>query len=76
MERKWIELIRSLTPKQRLEAVLRLNCGARKFQIAGIRHRHPDADEHEIRMRLASQSLGRETMIRLFEWDPELQGYG
>ena len=49
MEKKWLALLRTLTPEQRLMQVIRLNNRARAFQIAGIRFRHPDADEQEIK---------------------------
>ena len=42
---------------------------------AGIRQRHPNATERDIRLRLASQRLDRETMIKLFDWDPLVMGY-
>jgi hypothetical protein len=76
MERKWIELLRTLTPEQRLNQVLRLNNRARALQLAGIRMRHPNADEREIRLRLASTWLDRDTMIKVFGWDPETHGLG
>lgn len=40
----------------------------------GIQQRHPDAEEQEIRLRLAALRLDRETMIRAFGWDPNLRG--
>ena len=75
-EKLWIELLRQLTPEQRLKRVLRLKGRARSLQLAGIRLRHPEADEHETNMRLASMRLDRQTMIKLFGWDPEIEGLG
>ena len=40
----------------------------------GIRQRYPDAEEQEIRLRVAALRLDRETMIRAFGWDPHLRG--
>ena len=74
MEKKWIELLRTQTPEQRLLRVIRLNNGGRAIKAAGIRLRYPDADEHEVRMRLLSTWLDRNAMIRLFGWDPDAEG--
>lgn len=71
-----IELLRRMTPAQKFELVLRLNRQARALQLAGIRRRHPGADEHELRMRLASLWLDRETMVKVYGWDPEEHGLG
>ena|SRR5688572_24812029 len=71
-----IELLRRMTPAERFALVLRLNAQARALQMAGIRSRHPDASEEELRLRLASLWLDRETMIRMFGWDPDVEGLG
>jgi hypothetical protein len=76
MERLMISLIRRQSPAQRAQKVLALNNRARSMQLVGIRRRHPDADDREVRMRLASLWLDRNTMIRLFKWDPEIHGLG
>jgi hypothetical protein len=41
---------------------------------ADIRMRYPGATRREIELRLRSRSLDRETMLRVFGWDPELHG--
>jgi hypothetical protein len=41
---------------------------------AELRKRYPEATPREIELRLAARNLDRETMIRAFHWDPELQG--
>jgi hypothetical protein len=71
-----IELIRKQTPEQRAQKIITLNNRARAMHLIGIQRRHPDADEREVRMRLASLWLDRDTMIRLFNWDPEIHGLG
>lgn len=76
MEALMIDLIRKQSSQQRAEKVLQLNNRARAMHLVGIRLRHPDANENEVRMRLASLWLDRETMVRLFAWDPEVQGLG
>ena len=44
--------------------------------VVRIRQRHPEATEEEVRLRLASLWFDRETMIRVFHWDPEERGLG
>ena len=36
----------------------------------GVRQRYPSADEHEVRMRAAALRLDRQTMIKVYGWDP------
>lgn len=51
-----------------------LHDASRALARTGIRARHPDADEREIRLRLAALRLDREAMVRWFAWDPEIEG--
>lgn len=47
-----------------------LSEASRQMAKARIRGQYPDADDTEVRLRLASLALGRETMLRVFSWDP------
>ena len=76
VERIVVEGWRSMSPAEKVRVVRELTSTARRFSVAGIRRRHPEASEREVRLRLASFWLDRETMIRLFDWDPELRGLG
>jgi hypothetical protein len=67
---------RRMTPAEKFRLVNELTSTARKLSLAGIRSRHPGASERELRLRLASFWLDRETMVRLFDWDPEIHGVG
>ena len=55
-----------MTPAQRLAAADRLSTAVRELATAGIRERHPNADEHEIRVRLTVRMYGRAAAVRLF----------
>jgi hypothetical protein len=46
-----------------------------EIQLAEIRRRHPDADDWELKMRLASRRLDPDLMRRAFGWDPDVEGY-
>lgn len=67
---------RRMSAAEKVEQVRRLTRECRRFSLAGIRDRHPGASEDELRLRLASFWLDRETMLRLFGWDPEARGVG
>jgi len=70
-----IEGYRRMTPQQKLQRVLDLNRAAESLARARIRRQYgPDLSEREENLRLASLYLDRETMIRAFGWDPDVQG--
>lgn len=67
---------RRMTPAQKLERVMDLNRAAQEMALARIRATYgPGLSEREERLRLAALWLDRETMVRVFGWDPEIQGY-
>jgi len=70
------ERYRQMTPQEKIAAVRDLNRTVLLMAVAGIRLRHGrDVPESELKLRLASLWLDRETMIRLHGWDPEIEGY-
>ncbi|MES1243019.1 MAG: hypothetical protein ABUT39_15490 [Acidobacteriota bacterium] len=71
-----LEGYRRMTPQQKLARVMDLNRAAQEMAAARIRADYgPGLSERELRLRLASLWLDRETMIRAFGWDPEIEGY-
>jgi hypothetical protein len=67
---------RRMTPAEKLRRVEDLNCAVRQLALARIRRQYgPDLSEREQRLRLAALWLDRDTMIRVFGWDPEVEGY-
>jgi hypothetical protein len=68
---RYHELLRRMPPERRLEAAMRLSQAVRELAIAGIRQRHPDADEEEVRVRLAVRMYGRQQVRRLFGAMPD-----
>jgi hypothetical protein len=65
MRRRYFEHLRRLTPAERGAILDRLTRGARELAEAGIRRRHPRADDAEVRIRLATLLYGREAAARL-----------
>ena len=68
----FIELHRRMTPSQRLSHVFELTEFQEGLQRSSVRSMYPEADEREVFLRVASRRLDRETMIKVYGWDPEL----
>lgn len=68
---RYHELLRRLSPAQRLEAAMRLSQAAREMAIAGIRSRHPGIGDHELRVRLTVRLYGLACARRLFGFVPD-----
>ena len=66
---------RRMTPQQKARRVDELTKAVQQLALARIRKQYGDLSEQEQRLRLASLWLDRETMIRLFDWDPQQKGY-
>ncbi len=70
-----IERLRAMSPAAKLVMVQRLNRELIVLSRAGIRARHGNISERELLLRTAALRLPRDTMIRVFGWDPEEKGY-
>lgn len=75
IERLQIEAWRTWTPAEKLARMVAMTRRLQEIQLAEIRRRHPDADDRELKMRLASRRLEPELMRRAFGWDPDVEGY-
>jgi hypothetical protein len=65
---------RAMSPAEKMERVAALTEAAMQLAAAGIRLEHPSIDERELRLRLAVQRLGAETVRRVFGWSPPATG--
>ena len=74
VEELMFQLWRRATPAQKLRKVLDIGKMVNELVRSELRKRYPDATPLEIELRLVSRNLDRETMIRAFNWDPDLQG--
>lgn len=68
---RYHELLRRMSPEKRLEAAMRLSAAVRELALAGIRQRHPQAVEQELRVRLTVRLYGRACAEKLFGSVPE-----
>jgi hypothetical protein len=75
IEKLLVDGYRKMTPARKLAIVNELTVAVQRLALADIRRRHPSADEHEQKLRLASRWLDAATMRRVFDWDPDVQGY-
>lgn len=75
-ERILIEGYRRMGPGEKLERVVSLNRAVEQLARARIRSDYgDDISERELRLRLGALRLDRAMMVRVFGWDPLVQGY-
>ncbi len=73
--RELLEMTRRAPLWKRAEQLNNLIFARRVLILADLRRRYPQADANELRKRLAARLLPREDVIRIFNWDPEKEGY-
>ena len=66
MEALQIELWRQASPMRKMRALAQLNASARILAMAGLRSRFPNANEAELRFRLAGLLLGDELARKVY----------
>lgn len=74
-ERVLIELVRAMPDGKKIQQVFESIETTRAFAMAGLRGRYPRASEEELKKRLAALVFDRETVIKVYGWDPEVEGY-
>ena len=70
-----IDGYRRMTPQQKLRQVGELTKAVQQLALARIRKQYGKLSEQEEKLRLAALWLDRETMLRVFKWDPQKEGY-
>ncbi len=73
--RVMIDGYRRMKPADKMRQVDALTRTVQKMALARIREKYGDIPEKELKLRLASLWLDRETMVKVFGWDPEKEGY-
>ena len=68
----FIELHRKMTPAERVARVFEMAAFQEGLQRSSVRSMYPQAGEREVFLRVAARRLDRETMIRVYGWDPDL----
>ena len=67
-----IQLYRDMTPGERVARVFELSAFQEGLQRSSVKAMYPEADEREVFLRVAARRLDRETMIKVYGWDPDL----
>jgi hypothetical protein len=62
----WLELIRKMTPAERLQRAFEYSAFVRNLAESTLRREHPDASEREIFLRAARQRLGPDLFSRVY----------
>jgi hypothetical protein len=70
-----VDRLRSMSARERIDQVAALNDACEQMAIAGVRSRHPSADEHEVWLRVVALRLGRDLMVAVYGWDPAVEGW-
>jgi hypothetical protein len=66
MEDLQVRLLREAPAWRKLEMLAQLNSSARLLTLSGLRQRHPQAGEGELRRRLAGLLLGEELARKVY----------
>jgi len=66
MEALQIQLWRQASPTRKMNMLAQLNASARRLAMAGLRSRFPDANEAELRFKLAGLLLGEELALKVY----------
>ena len=74
-QRKHYELMRQLSPEQKLSMAFALTDATRKLILADLHYRFPDANDDEIKRRFIARVLPREDVIRVYGFDPKAEGF-
>lgn len=75
IEKMMLDRYRGMSAAEKLAIVDGLTTMVQQLALADIRRRHPNADDREQKLRLASRWLAPDVMRRLFGWDPDVMGY-
>jgi len=63
------EILRRMTPLERAALMTALTLAVQDLAMAGVRTRHPSASDDELRLRLAVQRLGAETVRKVWGFE-------
>ena len=74
-ERVLFDRWRAMDVVDKAELIDAMARDAADLSRAGVRMRHPAADEREINLRVFALRLGRDLMVRAYGWDPETHGW-
>lgn len=74
-QRAAVQRLRAMSAAERFEQVVLLNAAVEQMATVGVRTRHPDATPEEVRLRVFALRLGRDVMVAVYGWDPDVEGW-
>ncbi len=74
-DRFLMDAYRRMSIAEKARRISELNRTVERLAVTGIRARHPEATEREVRLRLAALRYGQEFVLEAFGWDPEREGW-
>jgi hypothetical protein len=74
-ERVLISIHRSMPDWKKCQQIFSLIETGRQLALAGLRERYQNADEEELKKRYAALVLDKETVIKMYGWNPDIEGY-
>lgn len=72
---KQYELMRRLSPEERLSMAFALTDAMRQLIMSDLHHRFPAADDNEIKRRFIARVLPRKLVMRVYGFDPKVEGF-
>lgn len=63
------EILRRMTPVERAALMTELTLAVQDLAMAGMRARHPNASDDELRLRLAVHRLGADTVRKVWGFE-------
>jgi hypothetical protein len=70
-DRVQLELLRKMTPAEKLECVRGLTLAVQQLAFVGLRQQFPDDSDDEIWLRLAARRLGRDLVKKIYGWEAD-----
>lgn len=75
IEARRAEILRNMSVAEKAAQVAALSLDVQHLAEAGVRQRHPQADEREVFLRVAALRNGRELSVAAYGWDPDVEGW-
>lgn len=75
IEMRMVDRWRAMPAWRRFEQVAELNDACDRMAELGVRRRHPSAGQREVRLRVLALRLGRDLMVDVYGWDPDVEGW-
>jgi hypothetical protein len=74
IEEMMINAYRTMTPREKLEQSAAMTRTTLHLAEEKIREQYEGISDRELRLRMGSLWIDRETMVKAFGWDPEKEG--